>query len=446
MVAPFDNLSGDPGQDYFVDGMRDALITELTKVADLTVITGVAERIPAGETPDAMILAGSVLPIGHRVRINARLVEGSTNRNVWAESYDGDLRDVLALHGRVARAITQQVEAELTPQEETRLATAPPVDPEAYNLYLRGRFHWNKRTAAGLQRAVRYFQQAIDVDPGDALAYAGLADAYVLFPLYRVPGVSRGEAYQLAEQSAREALARDSTLGEARTALAAVLFQAHRDWSRAALEFQRALALSPGYATLHQWYSEYLRAAGRVEESLAEARRAYRLDPLEPVISTSLASGLWVAGRYDEAIAEARRTLDELDPSYADAYNVLALCYLALSRFDELATTALQAGYPSSLVTPVTQALTGAGSREGAVRAITMHESLLDPFQAAVLYSAVGEKDLALESLERAEQEGNVNLLIYLKSAPAFEELRGEARYHALLQKLGVPDAPSADR
>jgi len=383
-------------------------------------------------------MRGSVSTEGDRLLITARLEEVSTGRNVWAANYDRDLHGVLALYGEVARAITQEVEAELTPEEEARLSYARTVDPEAYNLYLRGRFYWNRRSPADLLRAVEYFQQALEMDSSSALAYAGLADAYMLFPQYYVPGLSPAEAYVEAERFARGALERDSTLGEARTALAHLRFLAHRDWSGAESEFLRALDLSPGYAVLHQWYGEYLRARGQVEEGLAEVRRAFQLAPQEPVISNALAMGLWCAGHYDEAAEQAQYTLD-VDSDYAPGYYALALARLGQSRFSDMEAAGLAAGLPAAAVSAVRGVLDGETTREDAIQAISEFSAYMDPFQVAVLYAAVGAKDPTFASLGLAEAQGNVNALVFLNSAPIFEFLRDDPRYELLLLAFGVP-------
>ncbi len=439
VVSPFTNLSGDSGQKYVAVGISDVLIAELFKVGDLTVVSGEPDRLPADVTDEAFLLEGSVLPADQQVRINARLTEAGTGATVWADFYVRDVRDVLRLQAEVARLIAVAVEANLTPQEEALLSSAPQVDPEAFNLYLRGRNQWRRRTPEGLLMAVEFLQQALAIDSSSALTYAGLADAYALFPLYGVAAVTRAEAYALAERHARAALERDSTLGEARTALAHVLFLAQRDWSGAETEFERALGLLPGYATLHQWYGEFLRARGQVEESRKELRRAYELAPLDPVVGVALAGGLWVAGDYEAAVIQAQSVLDELYPGYVEAYLTQGLAYLSLEQFDEMAMAAQSAGFPAELATGVADALTGRGTRADAIQVIASFEPVLLPFHAAAFYAAIGANERALDALERAEAAESVNLLIYLKAAPVFRGLRDEPRYRELLEQLGVP-------
>jgi len=439
VISPFTNLSGDSSREYVAVGIADVLIAELIKVGDLTVVSGEPDRLPMDVIDEAFLLAGSVLAADEQVRINARLTEAATGRAVWADTYDRDIRDVLRLQAEVARQIATEVEANLTPREEVLLSSAPQVDPEAFNFYLRGRNQWSRRTPEGLLQAVEFFQQALAIDSSSALVRAGLADAYALFPLYSVGLVSSAEAYALAEGHARAALDRDSTLGEARTALAHVLFLAQRDWSGAESEFERALGLSPGYATLHQWYGEFLRARGQIDQSLTELRRAYELAPLDPVVGVALAGGLWIAGDYEGAVTQTQLVLDELHPDYVDAYMTQGLAYLGLERFDDMALAAQSAGFPPELATRVADALSGRGTRDDAIQAIASFEQSVRPFQAAAFYAAIGAKERALSALERAEAAASVNLLIYLKSAPVFSGLRDEPRYLELLGKLGLP-------
>jgi tetratricopeptide (TPR) repeat protein len=409
------------------------------KVAGLTVVSGDLDRLPPDVVDGAFMLAGSVLPTEDQVRITARVTEGETGKTVWSDMYDRNLSDVLRLQAEVARRIAVEIEVSLTPREQALLSEAPRVDPDAFGLFLRGRNQWSKRTPQGLSQSVEYYGQALEIDSSSALIRAGMADAYALFPLYGVDSVSAAEAYALAEEYARGALIRDSTLGEARTALAHVLFLAKRDWPGAESEFEHAMALSPGYATLHQWYGEFLRARGLVRESLDHLHRANQLAPLDPVVSVALASGLWVSGEYEAAVAQSQLVLDELYPGYIDAYLVQALAHLALGRFDDMAAAAQAAGIPSELAAAVADALTGRGTPEAAVEAIASYESVLSPFQAGAFYAAVGAHDSALDALDRAEAAGNVNLLIYLRSAPVFSGLQGEPRYAELLRKLDAP-------
>ncbi len=439
VVPPFSNLSRDSAQEYVAAGITEAVKTELTNVSGLTVISGTPDRLSEDDAANAMLLNGSVAAQRDSITITARMEEVVSGRSVWGGTYNRDLHDVLGLYAEIARAITENIEAELTPEEAVRLQETRAVDPEAYSLYLRGRFHWSRRTSADLLRAVDFFEQSLRADSNSALAYAGLADAYVLFPQYAVPGISAGEAFQTAERFARAALARDSTLGEARTALAHIRFVAHRDWDGAEAEFKRALDLSPGYAVLHQWYGEFLKAKGLADDALAQARLAYQAAPMEPAISTSLALSLWCTGHFEEAEAQARITLDEIDADYADANLTLALALLAQLRFEEMERAALSAGFPERLISIVRMALEDDAQRVAAVSTISAGLEQVGPFHTAVLYSAVAEVDSAFAALASAEAANDVNTLMFLTTAPIFEILRDDPRYEDLLGKLGVP-------
>ena len=332
-VLPFDNLGRDPEQDYFVDGMTDAIITNLAQVRALRVIsrTSVTQyertdkllpRIAEDLNVDA-IVEGTVMRSGDRVRVTAQLIHAATDRHLWARTYERELRDVLALQAELAAAIAQAVQVKVQPEEQRRLAARGTVDPEAYDAYLKGRFFWNKRSPQGIAKGIEYFQQAIDRDPTYAPAYSGLSDAYRMSGLATLPP---REYMPKAEAAARKALALDETLAEAHSSLAGVLYRYHWDWEGAEREFQRCLELDPNYAEGHRAYAIYLLTVRRHEEAVAEARRARELSPLSPVINVELATALVRVGRYDEAIQQVQRTL-EIDRKFFRAYATLALAY-----------------------------------------------------------------------------------------------------------------------
>ncbi|MGH2524936.1 MAG: tetratricopeptide repeat protein, partial [Anaerolineales bacterium] len=315
-VLPLDNLSRDPEQEYFADGMTEALTAELSKISALKVISRTsAMRYRNTDKPmpqiarelnvDALI-EGSVVREGDQVRITVQLIHGPTDKHLWAESYQRELRGVLALQSDVARAIAREVRVAVTPAEATRLAAARPVNPEAYQTYLKGRFYWNKRDDEGLKKSAKYFEQAIEIDPSYALAYAGLADAY---------GISTGigllptkEALPKARAAALKALGIDPSLAEAHTSMGMV---AHFewDWLTAEEEYQRAIELNPNYATAHHFYSVYLSKMGRHEEAIAQATRAHELDPLSLIIGTSLAGAYCAGGQHERAEQELQKVL-----------------------------------------------------------------------------------------------------------------------------------------
>src|SRR5437899_2590089 len=317
-VLPLDNFTGDPGQEYFVDGMTEALIADLSKIGALRVISrrsvmqykAVSKPLPeiAKELHVGFVVEGSVVQAGGRVRITAQLIEGATDRHLWAERYERDLRDVLALQSEVARAIAHEVRIKLTPQEQARLETARPIDPAAHEAYLLGRYLWNKRTAAGLAKAFTYFRQAINKDSSYAAAYAGMADYYNVLPFYSRH--SPVEVFPQAKAAALKALEIDEGLSEAHAALAYIT--AYYDWDLhgAEREFQRALELNPSNAAAHHSYSRLLAATGRVDEALAEIKRSEALDPVSPLLQANTAKILYFGGRYDQAIEQLHRTLE----------------------------------------------------------------------------------------------------------------------------------------
>jgi TolB-like protein len=346
-VLPLENLSHEPEQDYFADGMTEELITSLGKIGALRVTSrtsvmqykGVHKPLPqiGRELNVDAIVEGSVLRSGGHVRITAQLIHAPTDHHLWAESYDRELKDVLALQDDVARAIANEIRITLTPQDERRLPGTPPVNPEAFEAYLKGRYYWNKRTAQGIKKASDYFQQAIEKDPAYGLAYSGLADCNSGLAWHGF--ISPREALPRAKAAALKAIEIDPQSGEAHASLALVLHH-QGDWARAETEFKRALELSPRYANAHHWYGDYLSAMGRHEEALVEAKRAFELDPLSPIINTWLGLRYYLARRYDEAIEQGRKTV-EFDPSFAPAHLLLGQAYV-LKGMHEQAISELQ--------------------------------------------------------------------------------------------------------
>jgi serine/threonine protein kinase/Tfp pilus assembly protein PilF len=452
-VLPLENLSGDPEQEYFADGMTEVLIADLAKIGALKVISrtsamqykGARKPLPeiARELNVDAVIEGSVLQAGDRVRITAQLIRATTDQHLWAESYERDLSDILALQGEVARAIAKEIEVKLTSGEEARLASARPVNPEAHPAYLRGRYFWNKRTEVGHKRAFEYFQQAIDVDPSYAAAYAGLADAY-LFLNEPTPE----EANRRARAAATKALEMDDTLAEARTTLA---FAAIFDWEWAAAEkgFQRAIELNPSYATAHHWYSLLLTWTGRHEEAIAEMKRAQDVDPLSLVIGTALAGTFYFARQYDQAIELYQKTL-AMDENFYRAHSGLATAYLQKGMFEE--AIAESQWVPDRYPIPSTHAVFGrayamAGKTAEALEILDelkkVDENLRQKYDVskslATIYVALGEMDEALHWLEKAYEEGSANL-VYLKVDPSFDAVRSDPRFQDLLRRMNFPE------
>src|SRR5947209_1311246 len=340
-VLPLENLSRDPEQEYFAEGLTEALITTLAKIGELRVVSRTSAmlykdvhkplREIARELEVDAIVEGTVLRAGDRVRITAQLIDPEKETHLWAESYQRHLRDVLDLHAELAQSIARQVQVKLTPQEQAQFAQSRPVNPEAYEAYLKGRYHWNRRSREGLPKGVQYFQQAIAKDSTYAAAYAGLADCLSVLGWwgFASPDDGCGKAKGLALR----ALERDRGLGEAHASLAWATILYDYDFVTAEREFERSIELNPRYATAHQWFGMSLGFMGRYEEGFTELKRAIRLDPHSMMIQVTLGFVHWCARRYDLAIEQYERVL-ELDPNFVQAHLDIALAYLHKSMHE----------------------------------------------------------------------------------------------------------------
>src|SRR5260221_7827667 len=334
VVLPLENLSNDPEQEYFADGMTDQLITNLAQISALKVISrtsairykGTKKSLPeiARELHVDAVVEGALMWVGGRVRISAQLIEAPTDYHLWAASYDRDLRDVLSMQEEVTRAIASEIRVNLSAQEQARLASTRPIDPEAYRLYLKGRYYWNKRSLEGFQKAIEYFQQATAKDPAYAQPYVGLPDTYTNFPFFDV--VPPREAMPKAKAAAARALELDDSLGEAHVSLGYVSYMYDWNWPTAGKHFEQALTLNPAYSMAHTFYPFYLSSLGRSEEALAVAKRSLDLDPASPAVSHSLGVQLYLARQFEQAIEQAHKTL-ELDPNFAISYELLGEGY-----------------------------------------------------------------------------------------------------------------------
>jgi eukaryotic-like serine/threonine-protein kinase len=451
-VLPLENLSHEAEQDYFADGMTEELIMSLGKIGALRVTSrtsvmqykGVRRPLPqiGRELNVDAIVEGTVLRSGGHVRITAQLILASTDHHLWAESYDRELKDVLALQNDVARAIANEIRIALTPQEETRLLATRPVNPEAFEAYLKGRYYWNKRTGQGIRKASDYFQQAIEKDAGYGLAYSGLADCNSGLAWHGF--ISPAEALPRAKAAALKAIDIDPQSGEAHASLALVLHH-QGDWAGAETEFKRALELSPRYANAHHWYGDYLSVMGRHEEALVEARRAFELDPLSPIINTWLGLRYYLARRYDEAIAQSRKTL-EFDPSFAPAHLLLGQAYL-LKGMHEQAISELQTAASLSGASPLYMAQVGVAYAAAARNADALsvvdrlqkeaRQSYVSPYGLAQIYAALGDKPHALKWLQIAYDEPAV-WISYVNVDPILDPIRSDPRFQQLVHRVGL--------
>ena len=451
-VLPLDNLSADASQNYFADGMTDELITDLAQISALRVISrtsvmvykGARKPLPqiARELNVDAVVEGTVLRSGDQVRITAQLIDASTDKHLWSQSYEGDLRDTLALQNRVAGAIADQIRINLTPREQAALKSVKVVNPEAYESYLKGRYFWNKRTADGLKVALAYFNQAIEEDPKYARAYSGLADTYVLLGDWEYGVLTPNEAFPKAKAAAIKALELDNTLSDAHTSLAS-LGMFDWDWRSAGEEFRRAIELNPGYATAHQWYAWHLNLLGRKSEAIAEMRKAESLDPLSLIISADMADVLFVVGLYDESIRQSRKTL-EMDPNFAIAHFELGQAYTQKRMYSEAIAELQRAialsGSSTTFTSNLAYAYAVSGRRNEALKILNdstgRSNGFSDASGIALIYTGLGDNDQAMAWLDKAYSE-RFNPSILLR--PGFDPLRSDSRFQNLVHRVGLP-------
>jgi TolB-like protein/DNA-binding winged helix-turn-helix (wHTH) protein/Tfp pilus assembly protein PilF len=454
MVLPLDNLSGEASQDYFADGMTDELITDLAQISALRVISrtsamvykGARKPLPqiARELNVDAVVEGTVLRSGDQVRITAQLIQAADDKHLWAESYEGNVRDTLALQKKVAAAIADQIRIKLNPQEQAALRNAKVVNPEAYESYLKGRYFWNKRTSNGLKVALAYFNQAIEEDPKYAQAYSGLADTYALLGDWQYAVMTPKEALPKAKVAAMKALELDDSLSEAHNSLAFCLEGFDWDFGSAEKEFRRAIELNPGYATAHHWYAWHLSLVGRNSEAIAEMRKAENLDPLSLIINADLAELLLIAHLPDESIQQSRKTI-EMDPNFALVHNQLAQGYLEKHMFGEAIAEIQKAiqlsGGSPTCTANLARAYAASGKTAAAVGLLNdlkKGSSSGDPHTAeiAMIYAALGNHDQAMTWLEKSyEERFNPGVLL----RPGFDPLRSDPRFQDLVHRIGLP-------
>ncbi|MGD0367409.1 MAG: winged helix-turn-helix domain-containing protein [Acidobacteriaceae bacterium] len=453
-VLPLDNLSGDSSQEYFADGMTDELITDLAQIHALRVISrtsvmvykGAREPLPeiARELNVDAVVEGTVLLSGKQVRITAQLIQASADKHLWADSYEGELSDTLALQKKVARDIAEQVRVEVTPQERAGLKSVKAVDPDAYEAYLMGRYFWNKRTADGLEKAVDYFDQAIARDPEYAAAYSGLADTYALLGDWQYAVMTTKEALPKAKAAAMKALELDDRLSEAHTSLAFCLDGFDWDLEAGGREFQRGIDLNPGYATAHHWYSWHLSLLRRNSEAVDEMKKAQNLDPLSLIINSDLAELLVIVHLPDEAIEQSRKTI-EMDPGFAPAHNQLGQAYLEKHMFGEAIAelqkaTRLSGGSPICIAS-LARAYAASGKRGEAIVLLNdlrkrSGHGYSSASEIAMIYAALGDNDQAMTWLNQAYEE-RFNPGVLLRTG--FDPLRSDPRFQDLTHRVGLP-------
>src|SRR5205807_75347 len=455
-VLPFDNLSRDPDNAYFCEGVQDEILTRLAKVADLKVISRTSTQ-HFKSTPEDLreiakrlgvtnILEGSVQKASDQVRVNVQLINALTDAHLWADTYDRKLTDIFAVETEIAKAIADTLQAKLTGSEQHVIAARPTESTEAHQLYLKGRYFWNKRIGNDLKKSIDYFKQAIAVDPNYALAYAGVADAYVWLPGYTA-GTPR-DCYPKAKAAATKALQLDDTLAEAHTTLALAIWLYDFDSAQAIREFQRAIELNPNYAIAHQQYgNNTLAALGRFDDAIVEGKRAVELDPLSLVINTDLGSDYYYARRYDEAIAQLRKTL-EMDPGFYIAHLVLGQVLDAKGARDAAIVECQKArglNDDPSVLGVLARAYGLSGNKMEAEKILDQlkklsQERYVSAYSFALVYLGLGDKEEALRWLEQSYQDRAGSDIGFIRVDPLLDPLRGDPRFEALAEKI-VPAA-----
>jgi TolB-like protein/Tfp pilus assembly protein PilF len=451
-VLPFENLSRDPENAYFTEGVQEEILTRLAKIADLKVIARTSTQRYKSAPEDisqigkqlgvAHILEGAVQNAAGKVRVSVQLINASDEAHLWAETYDRKLTDIFAVESEIAKNIADALRAKLSGPEQHAIAARPTENAEAYQLYLKGRYFWNKRTGADLKRAIDYFDQAIEKDPGYALAYAGLADAYVLLSGYGA--ASPKDSLPQAKAAAKKALEFDNTLGEAHASLGQALFAYDFNFAEANREFRRAIELSPNYATAHHWYAQSgLAPLGQFDDAVAEMKRALELDPLSVIINADLGSVLCTARRYDEAIEQLRKTL-EMDPRFYYAHwnlgvalEVKGLVEAAVAEYQKaiaLDDDPLSFGLLAHLYAKMGQKDKALQIQER-LREVSK-QRFVTPYIFAMIHLGLGEKDQAMDFLEKTYEDRDGYNIAFIKVDPFFDSLRGDSRFAAFVQKI----------
>ncbi len=457
-VLPLDNLSGDKSQEYFADGMTDELITDLAKLSSLRVISrtsvmrykGTKKGLPeiAHELNVDAIIEGSVVRAGNRVRITAQLLHGPSDRHLWAETYERDLSDVLKLQSEVAQAIAQQVRAQVSPQQQVRFRSARPVDPEAYEAYLQGRYYMTNlfTTPRELIKARHYFEHAIQKDPNFALAYSGLADSFVYSAFFRQ--LAPELAYRSAKDAIRKTLELDDSIGEAHDTLGVLRWRYEWDWAAADKEFNQAIALAPSYSCAHEDRALYLSMTGRNEEGLAELARSLELDPGPSSAITE--SGAYFQLRDFERLVKVSQRGITSNPNEWLEHFYLGVGYEGtgkrLEAVSEYQKAVELSGGDVDATAALAHAYAGVGQTAEAKKILRdlerkSKDSYVSPYFIAAIYAGLGDKNTAFVFLEKAYQERSLELSWALKADPRLDNLRADRRFQQLLQRVGLSKA-----
>ena len=450
-VLPFTNAAGDPQSEYLSDGITESLINSLSQLPDLKVRSRNTVFHYKGQAADAKrigrelgvraLLSGRVVNNGDELAVSVELIDAQDDSQIWGARYSRKISDIIALPEEIARDTANKLRLRLSGSEQKQLAKNYPTNSEAYRLYLQGRYHWNLRTAEGFQQSIEYFNQVISKDPNYAPAYAGLADCYALLNVYNVMPAT--EVYQKAQDSASKALQLDESLAEAHTSLAFVKYRYYWDWTEAEQHFKRAIELKPDYATAHQWYSAFLAASGRHDESVAEAWRAHGLEPFSLTIYADLVRHLYYARRYDEAIAECQKLI-QTNPNHYRGHielgQVLTQKGMQAEAVAEFEKALALSENSVVAMSGLGHALALQGKRTEALNVIKKLNELsqkqyVSPYQSAVVYAGLGDKTQALAWLEKARDE-RFNWIPFIRIDPLFDKLRLDPQFTALVQNI----------
>jgi TolB-like protein/Tfp pilus assembly protein PilF len=451
-VLPFENLSEDKSNAYFAEGVQDEILTRLAKVADLKVISRTStqrfksspDNLPqiAKQLGVANILEGSVQKADDRVRVNVQLINALSDAHLWAEIYDRKLTDIFAVESEIAKAIADTLRAKLTGGEEKAIAKIPTSNSEAYELYLKGRFFWNKRTGADLKHAIDYFNQAIAKDPSYALAYSGLADSYVLLSVYGA--ASPRDSIPQAKAAAKKALDLDNTLPEAHASWARILSGYDFAFEQAIAEFERAIELNPNYATARHWLSNTpVVARGDFDRAIVEGKRSVELDPLSMINNADLGNTYFYARRYDEAVSALKKAI-EIDPRSHLAHYYLGEVLQQKGQAAEAIAEykkAVELDDDPQALALLGQAYARSGNRNDAEKILARlteeaKTRYVSAYNMALMFLGLGEKENALDALERAYSEGAGNDIYCIRVDPMLDELRTDPRFEALAEKI----------
>ncbi len=453
-VLPFVNVGADPNTEYLSDGITENLINSLSQLPKLRVVPRSLVFAYKGRETDPRkvgrdlnvraVLMGRVVQRGDNLNIQTELVDVTKVSQLWGQQYSRKLSDIIVIQEEISNAVSQKLRLRPSEEEQKRLTKRYTENPEAHQFYLKGRYLWNRRTAQTLQRAAEYFQQAIEKDPAYALAWAGLADCYGVYSFYGV--LSPKEAMPRAKEAVRKALELDDTLAEAHVSAAYAKRSFDWDWSGAEREFKRGIELNPNYATAHHWYGTTLCAMGRLDEAMVELKRAQESDPLSLIINAEVGRWFYWSRRYDQAIDQLRKTLDEMDPNFGVAHWYLGMAYEQKARYEEALAelqkwSGLSGGDPAA-IGALGHIYAVSGKRGEAQKALVKLKELsksryVSPYDVAVIYIGLGEKDQALEWLEKAYEDYSAWLL-WLNVDPRFDTLHADQRYHDLLCRMGL--------